>query len=229
MSETWLTQIENVIAQVEQIREGKAACLASKAALDLSQAADSLCDLVLELEAQRQRPRKIGLVACSRTKADHAAPARDLYQGALFRASAAYAEEVCDEWYILSAKHGLVSPDTILEPYDESLYDLSAAERREWGVDILVALGHAGCLSPRYPISWLVLAGKRYRECFVPGLMGEIVEIPLAGMGIGQQIAWMQDVAMEVQSVCRVCQVAAPTYPGGMCVGCMDATNRRRV
>lgn len=28
----------------------------------------------------------------------------------------AYAERTCGRWYILSAKHGLVHPDTVLEP-----------------------------------------------------------------------------------------------------------------
>ena len=37
---------------------------------------------------------------------------------ALFRGWRECVEQTCDAWYVLSAKHGLVEPDRILEPYD---------------------------------------------------------------------------------------------------------------
>jgi hypothetical protein len=58
----------------------------------------------------------VGLVACSRLKADRPAPARELYVSPLFRAARAYAERRHGpgRWFILSAHHGLVDPDTVL-------------------------------------------------------------------------------------------------------------------
>ena len=58
--------------------------------------------------------RKIALVACVSRKTPGPLPAQDLYVSDWFRKASAYARRVADEWYILSAKHGLVSPDTVI-------------------------------------------------------------------------------------------------------------------
>lgn len=77
--------------------------------------------------------RVVALVACAKTKTDCPARARHLYNlSTLFRAASTWAEAHADRWYILSAKHGLLHPDQVLEPYDTSLYDLPAHGRREW-------------------------------------------------------------------------------------------------
>lgn len=81
--------------------------------------------------------RSVGLVACGKRKQDHPAPAAELYCGDLFRKACAYARFAYDDWFILSAKHGLVPPDTILAPYDLSLRHLNARERREWADRVL--------------------------------------------------------------------------------------------
>jgi hypothetical protein len=96
------------------------------------------------------------------------------------------AQATCDTWFILSAKHGLVTPETPLAPYDLSLYDLSASERRMWAEDVVMALDILRLNTPR--THWLILAGKVYREHIVSHLRGE-VEIPLENLGIGEQIA----------------------------------------
>lgn len=72
----------------------------------------------------------IGLVACGKGKTDHPAPAAALYNGTHFRKASAYGRDHYDRWAILSAKHGLILPETVIEPYDLSLRHLTAAERR---------------------------------------------------------------------------------------------------
>ncbi len=63
---------------------------------------------------------KATLVQCTKSKRYEAAPAKDLYDKShLFTLMREYAEVCNRPWYILSAKHGLVDPDTVLEPYDE--------------------------------------------------------------------------------------------------------------
>jgi len=180
------------------------------------------------IEAGTEPTLKIGLVACSKAKASRPAPARELYQGRLFGLAAAYAEQTCDNWYILSAKHGLVHPGSILEPYDVSLHDMDTGKRRRWADDILNTLRSAGylpstrhrslCLPPS--TSWVVLAGRRYREFLIPGLTGD-VETPLAGLGIGEQIAWLGEQCSLLD--CRICQVAQ-AGSDGLCDGCRSAT-----
>lgn len=66
--------------------------------------------------------RRIALVGCTKGKLPARAPARDLYVGDLFAKARAYAQTF-DAWYVLSARHGLVLPDEVIEPYDVTLGD----------------------------------------------------------------------------------------------------------
>ena len=75
-------------------------------------------------------PRPVYLVGCGKSKLDHPAPARHIYTGSLFQKALEYAEmkalrEGADIW-ILSAKHGLLSPGDIIDPYDLALTSLPA-------------------------------------------------------------------------------------------------------
>jgi hypothetical protein len=129
----------------------------------------------------------IGLVACARTKADHPTAARDLYVSPLFRAARAYAERRygADHWLILSARHGLVDPDTILEPYDLSLYQLGVREREAWGDRVAIEL------TDRFPAGTVLWfhAGALYRDA-IASVVAHEVRFPVAGLRIGEQLAW---------------------------------------
>jgi len=70
---------------------------------------------------------RVGIVGCGSAKREHAAPAKDLYTSSYFALKRQFAEEYCDQWYVFSAKHGLVAPDTVLDPYDASLSPRSDA------------------------------------------------------------------------------------------------------
>lgn len=146
---------------------------------------------------------KIGLVACCSAKLPHAAPARDLYVSPLFTKSRAYVERTCGKWFILSAKHFLVDPDQVLAPYDESLNERPPVHRRLtmkeyhgwWGchtgyqLRVRVLLPNPGC-------ELVVLAGEAYRTCLTASHTADVVRdycrcvhYPLAGLGIGEQLA----------------------------------------
>lgn len=76
---------------------------------------------------------RVGILACSKTKAATPCAAVDLYQGRVFRASVAVLRaKGCDRLVILSALHGAVLDDTVLAPYERCLSDLDAAGRRAW-------------------------------------------------------------------------------------------------
>ena len=127
----------------------------------------------------------VGLVACSRTKAEGPRPARDLYVSPLFRAARAYAQRHYAQWFVLSARHGLVEPDTVLDPYELSLRRLSASERELWGDRVAVEL------TDRFPAGTVLWfhAGALYRDA-IASVVPHQVRFPLAGLGIGQQLAW---------------------------------------
>jgi len=77
--------------------------------------------------------REVGLVSCVKTKREEAAVPRDLYISAYFEKMREYAENEHDEWWILSAKHGLLAPDgPAIEPYEETLTTASKATQRQW-------------------------------------------------------------------------------------------------
>lgn len=61
------------------------------------------------------------LVGCVKKKLDRPAPARDLYVSDLFEKQHSYAERTGVPWFVLSAEHGLVTPDQVLAPYDLQL------------------------------------------------------------------------------------------------------------
>lgn len=134
--------------------------------------------------------KKIALVACVSRKTSRSLPAKDLYISDWFRKASAYARRVANEWYILSAKYGLVSPDTTIEPYDETLNRMPAAARRAWARRVLKDLSQV--LRPGDHV--VILAGKRYRENLVGPIqqMGCSVEIPMEGLGIGKQLSWLK-------------------------------------
>ena len=131
----------------------------------------------------------VALVACGKRKLDHPAPARDLYTGPLFRRAAAYAEIRCDRWYVLSAFHGLVAPDTELHPYDRSLTSAGDRERDAWASRVDFDLRR---LCRGDSVRVVVLAGAAYRDHLAYRLRKWAdVETPLAGLPIGAQLAWL--------------------------------------
>ena len=134
--------------------------------------------------------RKIALVACVSKKNSTPMPARDLYISDWFRKASAYAMRVADEWYILSAKYGLIAPDTVIEPYDETLNRMSAAARRTWAKRVSKELGQV--LQPGDQV--MLLAGIKYRENLIGPIreVGCSVEIPMEGLGIGKQLRWLK-------------------------------------
>ena len=80
---------------------------------------------------------RIGLVGCVKSKRPQPAPARDLYTSPLFRGARRSVERSCDRWCVLSAEHGLVSPDRVLAPYERTLTNASSGERRAWATRVL--------------------------------------------------------------------------------------------
>lgn len=73
---------------------------------------------------------RIGLVGCVKTKQSVATAAWDLYTSPIFTGRRRCVEASCDRWFVLSAKHGVLPPKTVIEPYDVALKDAGRAERR---------------------------------------------------------------------------------------------------
>jgi len=133
--------------------------------------------------------KRVFLVACVSRKKTTPAPARDLYQSPWFLKAKSYVEAQGVPWFILSAKHGLVEPDTELEPYNQTLSTAGVEVRRQWTAGVLEDL------KTRLdgPHTIFFLAGRKYRQFLQESLlaMGHDVQVPMNSMGIGHQLAWL--------------------------------------
>lgn len=130
------------------------------------------------------------LVACVKQKLDHPAPAKDLYTSDLFRKERQYAERSEVPWFVLSAKHGLVKPDEVLEPYDLHLARTSVEYRRSWGANVVEQL--EAVAAPLEGKRIEVHAGAAYADALRQGLAerGVLVREPLLGLKLGPRLAW---------------------------------------
>jgi hypothetical protein len=134
---------------------------------------------------------RVGLVGCVKTKLDRPARAADLYISPLFLGRREVVERSCDRWFILSALHGLVAPEELVAPYDQTLSAASRREQRRWSAHVVAALRDE--LGQLRGITFEVHAGSAYTDHgLVDGIeaLGAEVEQPVRGLGLGEQLAW---------------------------------------
>jgi hypothetical protein len=125
----------------------------------------------------------IGLVSCCKKKIFVPSRAENLYISPLFRYASRYCKEQYKSWYILSAKYGLLVPDEFIEPYNLTLQDKTNLERQEWGRKVFEQLRTMNMHSEVF----FLHAGGVYCEPLEHLIA---CQLPMRGMGIGQQLAW---------------------------------------
>jgi len=134
--------------------------------------------------------QKIYLLSCVRKKRPYPCRAKDLYVSPWFHFARRYAESTGCPWFILSAKYGLLDPDQMIEPYEQTLNKMAIDERRAWAERVRDRLReHLGEVR-----QVAFLAGTRYREFLTDQLKdrGIQVEIPMEGLSIGRQLHWLK-------------------------------------
>lgn len=67
------------------------------------------------------QPQKIMLISCGKNKINYPAPACKMYVGTSFKLKQKHAIDFADDYFILSAKYGLLKKDEIISPYECSL------------------------------------------------------------------------------------------------------------
>lgn len=102
-----------------------------------------------------------------------------------------YAEGNCDEWLILSAKYGVLQPESVIAPYELTLNALPISERMQWAEMAWRQL--ARILPSKAHI--IILAGARYRTLLLPQLSSTdfTIEIPMEGLRMGEQMKWLNE------------------------------------
>lgn len=133
---------------------------------------------------------RVALVSCVSKKRDKPSTAFDLYQTPLFDKMNRYTlAQGYDHRFVLSAKYGLLAESETVEPYEMTLNVMTGAECKAWAErtfqQILKALPNGASLD--------IYAGKKYRQHLLPLLesAGYRVNVPLEGLGIGRQLAWL--------------------------------------
>ncbi len=131
----------------------------------------------------------IVLISCVSKKLPHRAKARELYVSPLFRMNLKYAQQFSPhQVFILSAKYGLLQLDEEIEPYDVTLNEMSARERRRWTDEVVSQLRDRCDLENDH---FVILAGEKYRRYLLPHLKS--YEVPLAGLPIGKQLQFLKE------------------------------------
>jgi hypothetical protein len=143
------------------------------------------------------RPKRLICVACCKSKLDHRAKVDDIYISDLFKKASHFAwRAMANPKYqsdirIISAKHGLLNPMDVIDPYDATLSKFSPKEIQEWSDMVITQIRH---LYPDRLNRVTFLAGKSYRapiENHLKSIYRCTVDAPLAGLGIGEQKQWL--------------------------------------
>lgn len=138
---------------------------------------------------------EIGLISCVATKRDEPSIPKELYTSDYFSKMSAYAEQFHDDWWILSAKHGLLDPDgSSIPPYDETLTSATVGEKQDWAQEVYDQLEQEGLLESK--VKFVIHAGQDYYGELLPLLedhQNVSVEIPTEGLRIGKTKAWYKE------------------------------------
>lgn len=111
-----------------------------------------------------------------------------MYTSALFEKMMAYAESLKPKAiFILSAKYGLLTPDDVIEPYEQTLTKMKTAARVSWAKDVISALRQTRDLDAD---QFVLLAGEAYREHLIRHI--KHYSVPMKGLPFGKQLQWLE-------------------------------------
>ena len=125
------------------------------------------------------------LISCSKSKGTHRDEARNLYVSPLYRKSVLVSEGWGTSFSILSAKHGLLSPEDIIEPYDLTLKGKPQQFKSEWATRVNEQV--TGTLGNKCLVAF---AGDDYLKPLTD--VGTIKYFaPMTGLSLGSRLAFL--------------------------------------
>lgn len=131
----------------------------------------------------------IVLISCVGKKKPRKSKAKELYDSTWFCYAWSYAQPLnAAKAFILSAKYGLIDPETEILPYEETLKTKTNREIRSWADTVLTSLRQKTYITNN---KFIILAGEKYRRHVVGSLPNHIV--PMEGLGIGRQLKWLKE------------------------------------
>lgn len=125
------------------------------------------------------------IVTCAAAKANHPAPAADIYTGSLYRMCMAYAKTIAhpDNIRIISARHGLLRLGDTVHPYDQRITAAGAITARQ----LRYQASEQGIIADRDVTALAPAAYVRLLRKVWPHL-----HAPLTGLRIGEQTHWLK-------------------------------------
>lgn len=156
------------------------------------------------------RDNHLMLIGCSKSKNDvgynsmtggRVVP-QQLYNSQLFNKRVDYAEQNGLRWAVLSAKYGVWFPSVGLKPYEQTFAEMEPADIAAWHIGVAQRLieelweqyNQGQSVRPIKPceLTIEIHAGADYCHPLTEILqaVGIKVQLPLKGLGIGEQLAW---------------------------------------
>lgn len=131
---------------------------------------------------------KIVLISCVSKKQSVTSRADEMYISTLFKLNLRLARKLKPLFiFILSAKYGLITLDKLIEPYNQTLNQMSKVDRINWAEKVLEELQRLTNLQKDH---FVILAGNRYREYLIQHFNS--YEVPMEGLRIGQQLQFLK-------------------------------------
>ena len=140
--------------------------------------------------------KNVYLIACTKSKQNYRCTAEEMYKkSALYRLSYEYClnfvHDKYSQIYILSAKHHLLSLTKVIEPYNETLTNMKAKQRKEWGQNVYKKMQETFDMDNTH---FIFLTGKEYMKPIIPYLESSQYSSPIpSGYGIGKRMRWLKN------------------------------------
>lgn len=136
---------------------------------------------------------KIALISCVKTKKNYSCPGKEMFiSSELFRLSYEYASRVADKIYILSTKYGLLDENTIIDPYERTLYGKPDALKRNFADSVISQMKKVFNLEHD---EFIIMASSDYYQFLLPEL--KRYQLPF---GNNQYLGWIDDFKIVLPS-----------------------------
>ncbi|MGH2514027.1 MAG: DUF6884 domain-containing protein [Ktedonobacterales bacterium] len=137
--------------------------------------------------------RKIGLVTASRHERGTICRASEQYDTSpIFRRARDYCVRTFGEWYIVSVRLHLLSPQRVIGPGERALLSLNAEERTRWAALVAHELCDRASRSAE-PTVYVLYASQRCADALMRAAPNLTFELPLSGMSLRERLHWYDE------------------------------------
>ena len=128
----------------------------------------------------------IALISCVSKKLKNKTEAQNLYISPLFIKSKKFAQDNFDNFYILSAKYGLLPKNKVISDYNVTLNKMSKISKYKWSLHTARQINNTFSKNDKL----YIMAGKNYYNDVIKYINIEY-DILMEGMSIGKRLQWL--------------------------------------